>query len=98
MPLPRFRIRTLMIAVAVVALTMVALKLRQRSQEFSKQAKVYAFRAALYESGKVWIRDMPRASETFPATARHYRRESMRYARAARYPWLSVTPDRPLPE
>lgn len=85
MRLPRCRIRTLMVSVVIVALTLAALNLLQKRNMFALEAEKNARMAAYYES------------KQRSASANYYREKSMRSARAARQRWLSVAPDPPPP-
>jgi hypothetical protein len=84
LPRPRFTVRTLMIAVAIVAVAAaIAVGLRRRSQRFMRLAY-----------------DHEDMSYTRPGdpVASYHDRLSWKYQQAARYPWLSVPPDPPEPE
>lgn len=108
MPLPRFRIRTLMIAVAVAALFAGAgVGLLRRRSAFQRRAAVYA--RAANEEGLVGMYIERRyhwgpAEPEKPIIQAHYRRSDhydalrAKYERAARRPWLPVPPDPPAPD
>jgi hypothetical protein len=110
MRLPRFRIRTLMIAVAVVAtMSWVAVRLRQRSERFYWESLSMEGRRIEWAAGaELYEYDCNRAADPLPddvrGAIRHRRRANYylalqrKYRDAARRPWLPVPPDPPPPE
>ena len=88
MRLPRFRLRTLVVAVAGLAVAVAMASLSIRSAAYSQLAeyhRVEAFRSSY-----------PGALNGPARLARHLELHS-KYERAARYPWLPVAPDPPPP-
>lgn len=137
MRLPRFRIRTMMIAVAVVAVLWVLVRsaaswlllapsyqahadLHAREYATYEQAKLNAVRqaeearsdpegyrkkyllisgdpddsAAKKDLAEAWM-SLARSSEPW---IRYHGAMAQKYRRLARYPWLTVEPDPPLPK
>lgn len=88
---PRFTIRWLMVLVAIVGVLQWALEMRRRSAEF-REREHRAWGTLMNQSG-----DNVHSPLTYP----RYQYQSAlfhKYHRAARYPWLSVTPDPPAPQ
>ncbi len=106
LPRLRFTVRAMMVAVAIVA---AVLGLKRRMHDFSRRAEYHLLRADELAKGCVFgkmFRDDPdrsRASQheaerqNFRVVAFHANL-GVKYARAARYPWLSVAPDPPEPK
>ena len=107
MPLPRLRVRTLMVAVAVAAGACGFIELGRRRAVYRARAKHSAGTEALIRGGawgyrlvsdrfgrehRVIDRADLRALATYHAVMKR------KYERAARYPWLPVAPDPPPPE
>jgi hypothetical protein len=85
MPLPRFRLRTLMIAVAVTALAFGGQAMRRRSEKFHRQAQAYrgflrTFPGEIPPEARAWTEKVIAESE-----------------RIARYPWLLSPEIAPMP-
>src|SRR5262249_51267935 len=97
MRLPRFRVRTLMIAVAFVAITSGTMLMWHRSCEYDRRAKYHAMilTGLIVVDGKIaGIRD-----HDLSEAEREYHDQLLgKYDRAARNPWLPVEPDPPPPE
>ena len=98
-PLPRFRIRTLMIAVAVVALLIWGALMGTRSYVYYRFARTYGTYERQWREMAVRDRGNPRSvaarwgrqiAEFYAPLARKYRRASWR-------PWMPVAPDPPAP-
>lgn len=110
MRMPRFRIRTLMIAVAVVAvLTGAGVKWWRSalSHEYRWKAYVALHREEKHGGHSFWYHAGPNAAyiseggsqlQPDPVLAEYYCRLRAKYERAARYPWFPVEPDPPPPE
>ncbi|MDR3632994.1 MAG: hypothetical protein P4L84_04105 [Isosphaeraceae bacterium] len=113
MPLPRFRIWTLMIAVGVVALALGGmlgvLRLRQRASAYRATASRYADLELVWRSieerdgggSPVDVYDGPYRTHrrtTTRAVLDQMRRLRATYECAARCPWLPVPPDPPEPK
>jgi hypothetical protein len=112
MRLPRFRLRTLIIAVAVTALLMYGRRMQQHRQGLAALCGAAA-RGALH-TGAVYRLDIdtetlraeaPGAPAHTQAEIERWRRRSaywvglkQKYDRAATLPWLLVAPDPPPPE
>ena len=108
MRLPRYRLRTLLIAVAVAALGMgTIVGLARRREYYLRQA---AHHRKLSDDAQLYAMSIERRylhwrpSEPELAEMAAYERRSdyqaalqAKYERAARYPWLPVEPDRPEP-
>lgn len=111
MRMPRFRIRTLMIAVAVVAVILCGArlaKIEQKRKAFRTRAAIHAtygrsFRDA-YEKRTAVAFEFPhgpvfaRTLALRLAWAEYHESLALKYEHAARYPWLPVEPDPPEPE
>jgi hypothetical protein len=108
MRLPRYRLRTLLIAVAVVALgmgTIVGLArpresyLRQATQhrKLSNDARLYVM--SIDHRYLHWGPSEPERTEmaAYERRGDYHAALQAKYERAARYPWLPVDPDRPEP-
>jgi hypothetical protein len=105
---PRFRLRTLLVAVAVAALSLSGLHLQRLSRAYQRRADQYSnegFRWCEYGSAELEAqqRMSPQQFEAyigrrFQEILRWRARMEAKYRRAARYPWLPVAPDPPLPE
>lgn len=91
MRLPRFRLRTLLIVVAVVA---VGFGLWHRSQRLSKVAALHRRRIAM-----VWMADLELLTKGWTPEKQNWHREmSGKYDYYAAHPWLPVPPDPPEPK
>jgi hypothetical protein len=97
---PRFRLRTLLVAVAVAATALGAMGMVLRSA-------AYAARAARYDAmaHPDWVKFGDRNPIQEAAYRRHEAEEvryylglKAKYERAAAHPWLPVAPDPPPPE
>jgi len=97
MRLPRFRHRTLMVAMAVVGL---ALGMSARRARFQAIAADHKSRTAMIGAGDLLV------MEWFDARGRRVKSRQLsqwhaalarKYERAAHYPWLPVAPDPPPP-
>jgi hypothetical protein len=110
MPLPRFRIRTLMIAVAVVAVALSSWSLRGESRRRRARAIRHVQEAELastlvgdYYAGRVVFRDgmTPERAEELAARLERsipfHAAMAEKWAEAADHPWLPVSPDPPPP-
>ncbi len=106
MRVPRMTTRRWMVGVAVVALAMGAEKLRRLS-------RTYAFLAACHAGARTSQVEFVRDCDGFDTSDREavaemiaqFRRHipwhaalARKYQHAARYPWLPVEPDPPMPE
>src|SRR4051812_30675658 len=98
MRLPRFRLRTLMIAVAVAGVAMYGARLRSRSHIYAERAECFEFFEDLYGCGNFWAEMNPEQRRSALRMAEITRAMGRKYRRAARYPWLPVAPDPPPPK
>src|SRR3954470_3776319 len=107
MPLPRFRLRTLMIAVAVVAVVAGPPQRRQRFQRVALSHELAGALATptavktasrLIDEGKFTEADSASMRAPWPGRGASPKAMGGKYRRAARVPWLSVPPDPPPPE
>jgi hypothetical protein len=101
MRLPRFRVRTLMVAVGLVASLIWGAMMGARSYSFGIRARIYDFQERHWrEHAK---RDLARGStQTLAArwglqTAEYYAPLARKYRRAMWRPWIPVAPDPPAP-
>jgi hypothetical protein len=84
LPRPRFTMRWLMVAVAIVALGLgILAELHRRSARFAQIAWHHEIEADICSS---------------TTKAQHHLDLTRRYQHAARYPWLPVAPDPPEPQ
>lgn len=113
MTLPRLRIRTLMIAVDFVALTLAAETGRRRTarlrMEYRAKAAMWRRKTSValpqaaaryYAAKRAWDPDpeIVRQYETHARRAKHARLMERKYRLAARRSWLPVAPDPPAPK
>jgi hypothetical protein len=113
MRMPRFRIQTMMVTVAVVAVTIWGLKTHSRWREYQRSAAKYRFQEVVtYTSlrqmrgsptldlsgGLPMIENSPSDVALMLKLAFYWGRLRIKYERAARYPWLLVEPDPPQPK
>jgi hypothetical protein len=82
-----------MIAVAIVG---IAFGMIDRHYRFKKMADHHLAKVAFLNIEKSL--DIERPSPFFHALLNYHASLSEKYARAARYPWLPVEPDPPMPE
>jgi hypothetical protein len=101
LPRVRFTVRRMMVAVAIVAVSMPMVRTARHSWECWTKAQKFAainarlrdFRPGLCGAVK-WTAERERASATFIAGGRaYYARMEAKYRRAAWRPWESVLPD-----
>jgi len=96
LPRPRFTVRRLMVAVALIALFLGELVfLKGRRDERLRLANFHERQLILFWSGDVehqQHRDLDEKQNDF-----HFRME-WKYRRAASRPWLSIPPDPPVPK
>jgi len=103
--MPRFRIKTLMIAVVIIALSFGGLvwlqRMDQRRQGFLAQAREHERQEAV---NRLTLQGLLMHGAASPSLERHrvlteyHHALDLKYTRYARYPWLPVQPDPPLPE
>lgn len=105
MRLPRFRLRTLMIGVAVVALLLgLAMELRRRQIAYMRKAEACANRARkesvegtlIDHQRYLTVKDIELRDKCYRLMY-YYDALRVKYQRAARYPWFHVEPDSPEP-
>ena len=111
MYLPRFRLRSLMVAVAVAGVVIGGESMRRRRVDYLRQAQYHAHlqqRLVVFSPG--WIPETEAEDERYrqaisrffakmasrPWTVYHARMKG-KYLRAADRPWLPVVPDPPEP-
>jgi hypothetical protein len=93
-----------MLAVAVVALTLVIVRLSQLSAVFHARAAWHGAMERRFKDREHWSRQLARKGDTPRAVAyslgrtRYHAAMKQKYADAARRPWLPVPPDPPEPE
>jgi hypothetical protein len=90
MRLPRFRVRTLMIAVGVVALLIWSAMMSTRSYFYYMRAKIYGLEERVWREsaakGRFPVEICSEAADYFAELCRKYRRAMWR-------PWQPVAPD-----
>lgn len=101
MCLPRFRVRTLMVLVAVAASVFTAIALYQRRAQFLQRSWEYEYgegdylyNANAYER----LGQSPQLVRHLRKRANYYGGLATKYRYSARYPWLPVAPDPPAPK
>jgi hypothetical protein len=87
---PRFTVRWLMVAVAIVAVGFGLLLWMQR--------RAANFRDREARHLQAWLTFLPYLASNPPAKATYHWNLVGKYNHAARYPWLPVEPDTPEPE
>ncbi len=92
MPRFRFTVRWLMVVVAIAGGMFFGYRLHRRSEAFQLRAE-WEFRLAEVDERAGFHGERPNR-EWWD----HHRAMWRKYGRAARYPWLSVSPDPPDPE
>ena len=102
LPRPRFTVRRLMVAVAIVGVLLGAsLGLQRRRGWLQGLSERHQVRAQLCEVNK-FIGEIDRKPAAWiaknHARFEHHLAMMRKYERAARYPWLPVTPNPPEPE
>ena len=95
LPRPRFTVRRLMVAVAIVAFLAfvagLAIEGKRRADEYGREADRIG--AELMRLGQ-YKQDLPSVQARQARLGKLF----LKYSRAARYPWLPVAPDPPEPE
>lgn len=100
---PRFRVRTLMVAVGVVALLIWGTMMGLRSLDYAMRAKYYRDQARRWRSIAARDRVNPArrarsiAVKWGPQIAEFYAPLVLKYRRAMWRPWRPVAPDPPAP-
>jgi hypothetical protein len=113
MRMPQFTIRRLMVLVMIAGLALGAESMRRRSHAYRARAAQCGQWVAVNKAmiGSIALggtnpgvsaQETRRRIEAEEKSARrraeHYQRLESKYERAARYPWLPVEPDPPMPE
>ena len=107
MPRLRFKLRWLMVAVAVVALGVWGVRMRRASSAYRERAEFYRYLLTTprnnpppAEGASVAEQSLDIATEVARARRLMHYCEVMqaKYERAARRPWIPVEPDPPEPE
>jgi cytochrome c-type biogenesis protein CcmE len=104
MRVPKFRIRTLMIAVAVLGIALGGLaglqRMDQRMQRFRALAQHHQHRGLvnrLTVVGSVAHGDVKADTERYQIRAEYHDALNLKYKYAASHPWLPLSPDPPEP-
>jgi hypothetical protein len=102
MRLPRFRVRTLMIAVGVVALLIWGAMMGTRSFVYYRLARTYGTYERQWREMAVRDRGIPTRARSVhvkwgPQIAEYYAPLAQKYRRAMWRPWMPVAPDPPWP-
>jgi hypothetical protein len=96
----RFTVRRVMVLVAIAGLAMAVATLVKRSNEFralaEEQAEAELTSVGYADDARGEGRDPQRVARG-EEMATYHRALRIKYERAARYPWLSVKPDPPIP-
>jgi hypothetical protein len=95
MKLPRFRVRTLLIAVAVVAVLVWSAKVGLRSHDYHRRATEYAKYETRMEEHR---RQEPRLGQMETQSADYYARLARNSREAMVRPWMRPTRDLPAPK
>src|SRR5215831_13459656 len=102
MRLPHFRVRTLMLAVAIVALLVWGGMIGTRSYVYYRLAREYGFQERAWRENAVRDRENPASARSVAAVwgleiAEYYAPLVRKYRRAMWRPWAPVAPDPPAP-
>jgi hypothetical protein len=102
MRLPRFRVRTLMLAVGAVALLVWGAMMGTRSYEYSRRARIFGTYERQWREMAVRDRGIPTRTRSVavkwgPQIAEFYAPLAQKYRRAMWRPWMPVAPDPPVP-
>jgi hypothetical protein len=97
--LPRFRVRTLMLVVGVVAFLVWGVMMAARSYDYYRLARIYGTRERQWRYLAKRDRNRPRsiAARWGLQIADHYAPLAGKYRRAMWRPWTPVAPDPPAP-
>jgi hypothetical protein len=100
MSLPRYRLRTLMLAVAAVAVALAGLNLMRRSASYTARAERHRAQGSFYVSLAARATRAGRRidADRYGANAVFHERMRARYAYAASHPWLPVASELSEPE
>jgi hypothetical protein len=98
MRLPRLRVRTLMLAVGVVALLVWGAMMGTRSYHYYRLARFYSFEERVWRENGARDRGNPSLARTVeavygPQMVGYYAPLAEKYRRAMWRPWMSVAPD-----
>lgn len=91
MKLPRFRIRTMMILIALCAIACLPAVVAEREERFRRLMRYH-------KSRQFAVDDQPIPPPISRERAEWHWRMEEKYRRAADRPWLPVKPDPPAPE
>ena len=102
MRLPRFRVRTLMMAVGVVALLIWGAMMGTRSYAYYRLGRDYGAYERLWREHAVRDRGIPTRTRSVaviwgPQIAEYYAPLARKYRRAMWRPWTPAAPDPPAP-
>lgn len=101
MRMPRFRIRMMMVLIAIAALLLTGLARRSMFQGIAEYHRVHAgVEASASEIVSIVMLEHADGAIEFDSWPRHRWHKDLqkKYERAARYPWLPVEPDPPEPK
>jgi hypothetical protein len=102
MRVPRLRVRTLMLAVGVVALLIWGAMMGLRSYVYYQRARVFRTQERPWREHAARDRAIPTRTRSVaaihgPRIAEYYAPLARKYRRAAWRPWMPVAPDPPAP-
>jgi hypothetical protein len=105
LPRLRFSVRSLMVAVLVVAVSIESVRLARRSSEYGEKARLHASLARTYSVAPSTLNlgsnltqaDRDELFEEIRRVRDYHARIEEKYAHLARRPWLSAEPDPPEP-
>jgi hypothetical protein len=105
LPRVRFTVRRLMVAVAIVALTIAAIQMGQRrsfcreqAERWDTNAEVLRIQAgAILTNSLSPLEEIEREVDLLNRHRERAERQRHRFARAASYPWLPIPEDLPSP-
>lgn len=99
MRIPRFRIRTMMVAVAIAGLAFGTDRLARRRAYYDQRAEIWQERADDFVTGTgVCLREELDRPGMYMKLYEHNLALAKKYREVARRPWLPVEPDPPQPE
>jgi hypothetical protein len=97
MSLLRFRLRSIMILVAVGALTLGAHLAIRRRADYLRIARNHKSEAEFWSSDAGWWKHDSEHGFGFRRLVEYHDSMRLKYERAARFPWLAIEPDPPDP-
>lgn len=99
MRLPRLTARRLMVLVAVGAIVLESMQIRQRASEYQLKADLLGLMETVHREGlDPNFCYLAKDAIPNPKMAEYYLQMQRKYERASRFPWFPVPSNPPLPE